>query len=192
MRRAAEQAGNPAHLVQSAEGERDEAPNALHRGRSRANGTGPQRSTSPSTRSKAPTLEPPRTCRNALTVIAMGPARIDAFTPRRLQWRSERIGPGFRPGVRDASTMSPSETRQRAGLGNGMLDDRTSPSLRPRTPPLNQAMIDELRPTGCAHTPDHRRGRRGRDPLRRARDPRGIDMYMGESGAPEGVLAAAR
>ncbi len=123
---------------------------------------------------------------NALTVIAMGPRGSMLHAPD-VYMEKLAVGPGYRPDV--VTLDMPPGDRVRAlaaAKGCGTSDITVCVLERPR----HQAMIDELRATGCAIrliTDGDVAG------VIHCAEPgvTGIDMYMGQGGAPEGVLAAA-
>jgi fructose-1,6-bisphosphatase II / sedoheptulose-1,7-bisphosphatase len=97
------------------------------------------------------------------------------------------IGPGFRAGVVTLD-MSPSERVSALASAKGCSTTDITVCVLER--PRHQEMIDELRTTGCAIrliTDGDVAG------VIHCAEPEitGIDMYMGQGGAPEGVLAAA-
>ena len=123
---------------------------------------------------------------NALTVIAMGPRGSMLHAPD-VYMEKLAIGPGFRAGVVTLD-MSPSERVSALAAAKGCSTTDITVCVLER--PRHQAMIDELRSTGCAIrliTDGDVAG------VIHCAEPEvtGIDMYMGQGGAPEGVLAAA-
>lgn len=123
---------------------------------------------------------------NALTVIAMGPKGSLLHAPD-VYMDKLAIGPGFRPGV-VTMDMSPAERVSALAAARGCSTRNITVCVLER--PRHDDMIAELRSTGAAirlitdgdvagvmHTAEPART--------------GIDMYMGQGGAPEGVLAAA-
>lgn len=123
---------------------------------------------------------------NALTVIAMGPRGSMLHAPD-VYMEKLAIGPGFRAGVVTLA-MSPSERVSALAAAKGCSTTDITVCVLER--PRHQAMIDELRSTGCAIrliTDGDVAG------VIHCAEPEvtGIDMYMGQGGAPEGVLAAA-
>ncbi|SIT76620.1 class II fructose-bisphosphatase [Pontibaca methylaminivorans] len=123
---------------------------------------------------------------NALTVIAMGPRGSMLHAPD-VYMEKLAIGPGFAPGVVSLD-MAPAERVEALARARGCETRDITVCILER--PRHAAMIAEVRRTGAAIRliPDgdvagviH-----CADP-----DATGIDMYMGQGGAPEGVLAAA-
>ncbi|WP_333685231.1 class II fructose-bisphosphatase [Pontibaca methylaminivorans] len=123
---------------------------------------------------------------NALTVIAMGPRGSMLHAPD-VYMEKLAIGPGFAPGVVSLD-MAPAERVEALARARGCAARDITVCILER--PRHAAMIAEVRRTGAAirRIPDgdvagviH-----CADP-----DATGIDMYMGQGGAPEGVLAAA-
>ena len=123
---------------------------------------------------------------NALAVIAMGPRGSMLHAPD-VYMDKLAIGPGYASDVVTLD-MSPRERVSALAKAKGCAPDQITVCVLER--PRHDAMIAELRETGCAirlitdgdvagviHTAEA--------------DKTGIDMYMGEGGAPEGVLAAA-
>jgi fructose-1,6-bisphosphatase II / sedoheptulose-1,7-bisphosphatase len=165
------------------EGERDEAP-MLYIGEEVGMGTGPEVDIAldPLEGTTLTAKDMP----NALTVIAMGPRGSMLHAPD-VYMEKLAIGPGFRPGLVTLD-MSPSERVSRLASAKGCSTTDITVCVLER--PRHQAMIDELRTTGCAIrliTDGDVAG------VIHCAEPEitGIDMYMGEGGAPEGVLAAA-
>jgi len=165
------------------EGERDEAP-MLYIGEEVGDGTGPEVDIAldPLEGTTLTAKDMP----NALTVIAMGPRGSMLHAPD-VYMEKLAIGPGFRPGVVTLD-MSPSERVSALASAKGCSTTDITVCVLER--PRHQAMIDELRTTGCAIrliTDGDVAG------VIHCAEPEitGIDMYMGEGGAPEGVLAAA-
>ena len=123
---------------------------------------------------------------NALAVIAMGPRGSMLHAPD-VYMDKLAIGPGFAPGTVSLA-MSPAERVVALAAAKGVAPRDITVCVLER--PRHQALIAEVRGTGaairlitdgdvagvihCAETATT-----------------GIDMYMGEGGAPEGVLAAA-
>ena len=170
-------------VVVIGEGERDEAP-MLYIGEEVGSGQGPEVDIAldPLEGTTLTAKDMP----NALTVIAMGPRGSMLHAPD-VYMEKLAIGPGFRAGVVTLD-MSPSERVSALAAAKGCSTTDITVCVLER--PRHQAMIDELRSTGCAirlitdgdvagviHCADAQ--------------VTGIDMYMGQGGAPEGVLAAA-
>ncbi len=165
------------------EGERDEAP-MLYIGEEVGEGKGPEVDIAldPLEGTTLTAKDMP----NALTVIAMGPRGSMLHAPD-VYMEKLAIGPGFRPGVVTLD-MSPSERVSHLASAKGCSTTDITVCVLER--PRHQAMIDELRTTGCAirliTDGDVAGVIHCAEP-----DITGIDMYMGQGGAPEGVLAAA-
>jgi fructose-1,6-bisphosphatase II / sedoheptulose-1,7-bisphosphatase len=172
-----------AGVVVIGEGERDEAP-MLFIGEEVGSGNGPgvDIALDPLEGTTLTAKDMP----NALTVIAMGPRGSMLHAPD-VYMDKLAIGPGF---ARDVVTldMSPTERVEALAKAKGCTPAQISVCVLER--PRHDKMIAELRGTGCAirmitdgdvagviHTAEAAKT--------------GIDMYMGECGAPEGVLAAA-
>lgn len=165
------------------EGERDEAP-MLFIGEEVGTGDGPAVDIA------LDPLEGTTLCAkdmpNALAVIAMGPRGSMLHAPD-VYMDKLAIGPGYSTGVVTID-MSPSErvTALAAAKGCSPRDITVCVLDRPR----HADMIAELRATGAAirliTDGDVAAVMHAAEPART-----GIDMYMGQGGAPEGVLAAA-
>lgn len=165
------------------EGERDEAP-MLYIGEEVGMGTGPEVDIAldPLEGTTLTAKDMP----NALTVIAMGPRGSMLHAPD-VYMEKLAIGPGYRPGVVTLD-MTPSERVSALAAAQGCSTTDITVCVLER--PRHEAMIEELRTTGCAIrliTDGDVAG------VIHCAEPQvtGIDMYMGEGGAPEGVLAAA-
>jgi fructose-1,6-bisphosphatase II / sedoheptulose-1,7-bisphosphatase len=165
------------------EGERDEAP-MLYIGEEVGEGKGPEVDIAldPLEGTTLTAKDMP----NALTVIAMGPRGSMLHAPD-VYMEKLAIGPGFRAGVVTLD-MSPSERVSALASAKGCSTTDITVCVLER--PRHQEMIDELRTTGCAIrliTDGDVAG------VIHCAEPEitGIDMYMGQGGAPEGVLAAA-
>ncbi len=165
------------------EGERDEAP-MLYIGEEVGTGRGPEVDIA---------LDPlegttltAKAMPNALTVVALAPRGSLLHAPD-VYMDKLAIGPGFPPGIVDLD-MPPDERVRVFAEAKGVEPEAVSVCILER--PRHQEMIDAVRGTGAAirlitdgdvagvmhcAEPDHT----------------GIDMYMGQGGAPEGVLAAA-
>ncbi|MDA0923974.1 MAG: class II fructose-bisphosphatase [Proteobacteria bacterium] len=170
-------------VVVIGEGERDEAP-MLYIGEEVGSGQGPEVDIAldPLEGTTLTAKDMP----NALTVIAMGPRGSMLHAPD-VYMEKLAIGPGFRAGVVTLA-MSPSERVSALAAAKGCSTTDITVCVLER--PRHQAMIDELRSTGCAIrliTDGDVAG------VIHCAEPEvtGIDMYMGQGGAPEGVLAAA-
>ena len=170
-------------VVVIGEGERDEAP-MLYIGEEVGSGQGPEVDIAldPLEGTTLTAKDMP----NALTVIAMGPRGSMLHAPD-VYMEKLAIGPGFRAGVVTLD-MSPSERVSALAAAKGCSTTDITVCVLERS--RHQAMIDELRSTGCAIrliTDGDVAG------VIHCAEPEvtGIDMYMGQGGAPEGVLAAA-
>ena len=170
-------------VVVIGEGERDEAP-MLYIGEEVGSGQGPEVDIAldPLEGTTLTAKDMP----NALTVIAMGPRGSMLHAPD-VYMEKLAIGPGFRAGVVTLD-MSPSERVSALAAAKGCSTTDITVCVLER--PRHQAMIDELRSTGCAIrliTDGDVAG------VIHCAEPEvtGIDMYMCQGGAPEGVLAAA-
>ena len=165
------------------EGERDEAP-MLYIGEEVGDGTGPEVDIAldPLEGTTLTAKDMP----NALTVIAMGPRGSMLHAPD-VYMEKLAIGPGYRTGVVTLD-MTPSERVSALASAQGCSTTDITVCVLER--PRHEAMIEELRTTGCAirliTDGDVAGVIHCAEPL-----VTGIDMYMGSGGAPEGVLAAA-
>jgi fructose-1,6-bisphosphatase II / sedoheptulose-1,7-bisphosphatase len=123
---------------------------------------------------------------NALTVIAMGPRGSMLHAPDTYMQKLA-IGPGYPENVVSLE-MSPKERVEALAAAKGCAARDITVCILER--PRHQAMIEEVRSTGAAIrliTDGDVAG------VMHCAEPEktNIDMYMGEGGAPEGVLAAA-
>jgi fructose-1,6-bisphosphatase II / sedoheptulose-1,7-bisphosphatase len=172
-----------AGVVVIGEGERDEAP-MLYIGEEVGTGKGPavDIALDPLEGTTLTAKDMP----NALAVIAMGPRGSMLHAPD-VYMEKLAIGPGFAPGVVTLK-MSPAERVHALAKAKGCGPDNITVCILER--PRHADMIAEVRETGAA--------------IRLITDGdvagvihcaeaaiTGIDMYMGQGGAPEGVLAAA-
>ncbi|MBW7920933.1 MAG: class II fructose-bisphosphatase [Rubellimicrobium sp.] len=165
------------------EGERDEAP-MLYIGEEVGSGDGPAVDIA------LDPLEGTTLCAkdmpNSLAVIAMGPKGSLLHAPDTYMDKLA-VGPGYRQGV-VTMDMSPAERVSALAAAKGCSTRDITVCVLER--PRHDEMIAEIRATGAAirlitdgdvagvmHTAEPGRT--------------GIDMYMGQGGAPEGVLAAA-
>lgn len=170
-------------VVVIGEGERDEAP-MLYIGEEVGTGNGPgvDIALDPLEGTTLTAKDMP----NALAVIAMGPRGSMLHAPD-VYMDKLAIGPGYAP---DTVTLDMSPAERVAALAKARgckMDDITVCVLeRPR----HQGMIAEIRSTGAAIRLITDGDVAGVMHCAEA-DVTGIDMYMGEGGAPEGVLAAA-
>lgn len=165
------------------EGERDEAP-MLYIGEEVGTGSGPEVDIAldPLEGTTLTAKDMP----NALTVIAMGPRGSMLHAPDTYMDKLA-IGPGFAKDVVSLD-MSPAERVAALAEARGCATSDITVCVLER--PRHEPMIAEIRSTGAAirlitdgdvagviHTAEA--------------ELTGIDMYMGQGGAPEGVLAAA-
>ncbi|MCD9148623.1 class II fructose-bisphosphatase [Pseudophaeobacter flagellatus] len=170
-------------VVVIGEGERDEAP-MLYIGEEVGSGTGPgvDIALDPLEGTTLTAKDMP----NALTVIAMGPRGSMLHAPDTYMDKLA-IGPGYPEGVVSLD-MSPRERVEALAAAKGCAPADITVCILER--PRHEAMIAEVRETGAAirlitdgdvagvmHCAES--------------ETTGIDMYMGQGGAPEGVLAAA-
>ncbi|MCV2876397.1 class II fructose-bisphosphatase [Rhodobacteraceae bacterium XHP0102] len=170
-------------VVVIGEGERDEAP-MLYIGEEVGTGTGPavDIALDPLEGTTLTAKDMP----NALTVIAMGPRGSMLHAPDTYMDKLA-IGPGYPEGILDLD-MTPAERVLTLAKARGCSPSDITVCVLER--PRHEAMIAEIRGTGAAirlitdgdvagviHTAEA--------------NLTGIDMYMGQGGAPEGVLAAA-
>ncbi|WP_122074237.1 class II fructose-bisphosphatase [Pseudophaeobacter sp. EL27] len=170
-------------VVVIGEGERDEAP-MLFIGEEVGTGTGPgvDIALDPLEGTTLTAKDMP----NALTVIAMGPRGSMLHAPDTYMDKLA-IGPGYPEGVVSLD-MSPRERVEALAAAKGCAPSDITVCILER--PRHEAMIAEVRETGAAirlitdgdvagvmHCAES--------------ETTGIDMYMGQGGAPEGVLAAA-
>lgn len=171
-----------AGVVVIGEGERDEAP-MLFIGEEVGTGNGPgvDIALDPLEGTTLTAKDMP----NALTVIAMGPRGSMLHAPD-VYMDKLAIGPGFEEGVVTLD-MSPAERVQALAKAKGCSTQDITVCVLER--PRHDAIIDDIRSTGASIrliTDGDVAG------VMHCADPStGIDMYMGEGGAPEGVLAAA-
>ena len=165
------------------EGERDEAP-MLYIGEEVGTGSGPEVDIAldPLEGTTLTAKDMP----NALTVIAMGPRGSMLHAPDTYMDKLA-IGPGF---AKDVVSLDMSPTERVAALAEARGCAASDITVCVLERPRHEAMIAEIRSTGAAirlitdgdvagviHTAEA--------------ELTGIDMYMGQGGAPEGVLAAA-
>ncbi|MGI9391701.1 MAG: class II fructose-bisphosphatase [Boseongicola sp.] len=169
-------------VVVIGEGERDEAP-MLYIGEEVGTGTGPDVDIAldPLEGTTLTAKDMP----NALAVIAMGPRGTMLHAPD-VYMDKLAVGPGFRPGV-VTMDMSPAERVSTLAAAKGCSTEDITVCVLER--PRHEEIIAELRTTGAAIrliTDGDVAG-----VIHCAEPMTGIDMYMGQGGAPEGVLAAA-
>lgn len=172
-----------AGVVVIGEGERDEAP-MLYIGEGVGTGKGPgvDIALDPLEGTTLTAKDMP----NALTVIAMGPRGSMLHAPDTYMQKLA-IGPGYPENVVSLE-MSPKERVEALAAAKGCTPRDITVCILER--PRHQAMIEEVRSTGAAIrliTDGDVAG------VMHCAEPHktNIDMYMGEGGAPEGVLAAA-
>ena len=163
-------------VVVIGEGERDEAP-MLYIGEEVGSGQGPEVDIAldPLEGTTLTAKDMP----NALTVIAMGPRGSMLHAPD-VYMEKLAIGPGFRAGVVTLD-MSPSERVSALAAAKGCSTTDITVCVLER--PRHQAMIDELRSTGCAIKLITDGDVAGVIHCAEAQVT-GIDMYMGQGGAP--------
>ena len=171
-----------AGVVVIGEGERDEAP-MLFIGEEVGTGKGPgvDIALDPLEGTTLTAKDMP----NALTVIAMGPRGSMLHAPD-VNKDKLAIGPGIEKDVVTLD-MSPGERVTALAKARGCAASDITVCILER--PRHEAMIAEVRATGAAIrliTDGDVAG-----VMHCAEPGTGIDMYMGEGGAPEGVLAAA-
>lgn len=169
-------------VVVIGEGERDEAP-MLYIGESVGTGEGPEVDIAldPLEGTTLTAKDMP----NALAVIAMGPRGSMLHAPDTYMDKLA-VGPGFRQGV-VTMDMSPAERVSALAAAKGCSTEDITVCVLER--PRHEDMIAEIRTTGAAIrliTDGDVAG-----VIHCAEPTTGIDMYMGQGGAPEGVLAAA-
>ena len=172
-----------AGVVVIGEGERDEAP-MLYIGEEVGTGNGPgvDIALDPLEGTTLTAKDMP----NALTVIAMGPRGSMLHAPDTYMDKLA-IGPGYDEGVVSLD-MSPAERVQALAAAKGCDAADITVCILER--PRHEAMIAEVRSTGAAIRLITDGDVAGVMHCAEA-DVTGIDMYMGQGGAPEGVLAAA-
>ena len=170
-------------VVVIGEGERDEAP-MLYIGEEVGSGTGPgvDIALDPLEGTTLTAKDMP----NALAVIAMGPRGSMLHAPDTYMDKLA-IGPGYDEGVVTLD-MTPTERVSALAAAKGCKASDITVCILER--PRHQEMIEEVRATGAAIrliTDGDVAG------VMHCAEPEvtGIDMYMGQGGAPEGVLAAS-
>ncbi|MEO0820656.1 MAG: class II fructose-bisphosphatase [Pseudomonadota bacterium] len=164
------------------EGERDEAP-MLYIGEEVGTGSGPEVDIA---------LDPlegttltAKAMPNALTVIALGPRGSMLHAPD-VYMEKLAIGPGLPPDVVNLE-MNAAERVQAYAAAKGVPTEAVGVCILER--PRHRELIDGVRSTGASVrliTDGDVAG-----VIHCAEPSTGIDMYMGQGGAPEGVLAAA-
>jgi len=172
-----------AGVVVIGEGERDEAP-MLYIGEEVGTGNGPgvDIALDPLEGTTLTAKDMP----NALAVIAMGPRGSMLHAPD-VYMDKLAIGPGFEQGLVTLD-MSPTERVTTLAKAKGCAPKDITVCVLER--PRHEAMIKELRATGCSIRLITDGDVAGVIHCAEAQKT-GIDMYMGSGGAPEGVLAAA-
>ncbi len=172
-----------AGVVVIGEGERDEAP-MLYIGEEVGTGNGPgvDIALDPLEGTTLTAKDMP----NALTVIAMGPRGSMLHAPD-VYMDKLAIGPGYADGVVSLE-MSPRERVEALAKAKGCGPDNITVCILER--PRHEEVIAEVRSTGAAIRLITDGDVAGVMHCAEAATT-GIDMYMGEGGAPEGVLAAA-
>lgn len=171
-----------AGVVVIGEGERDEAP-MLFIGEEVGTGNGPgvDIALDPLEGTTLTAKDMP----NALTVIAMGPRGSMLHAPD-VYMEKLAVGPGYATDVVTLD-MSPSERVEALAKAKGCAPSDITVCILER--PRHETMIAAVRRTSAAIrliTDGDVAG-----VMHCAEPATGIDMYMGEGGAPEGVLAAA-
>ena len=169
-------------VVVIGEGERDEAP-MLFIGEEVGTGSGPEVDIAldPLEGTTLTAKDMP----NALAVIAMGPRGTMLHAPD-VYMDKLAVGPGYRPGV-VTMDMSPAERVSTLAAAKGCSTEDITVCVLER--PRHEDIIAEIRTTGAAIrliTDGDVAG-----VIHCSEPSTGIDMYMGQGGAPEGVLAAA-
>ena len=172
-----------AGVVVIGEGERDEAP-MLYIGEEVGTGNGPgvDIALDPLEGTTLTAKDMP----NALAVIAMGPRGSMLHAPDTYMDKLA-IGPGYEDEVVSLD-MSPAERVHALAAAKGCDAKNITVCILER--PRHQDMIAEVRSTGAAIRLITDGDVAGVMHCAEA-DVTGIDMYMGQGGAPEGVLAAA-
>ena len=170
-------------VVVIGEGERDEAP-MLYIGEKVGTGHGPavDIALDPLEGTTLTAKDMP----NALAVIAMGPRGSMLHAPD-VYMDKLAVGPGYKPGVVKLD-MSPAERVMALAKAKHCGADNITVCILER--PRHEAMIAEVRATGAAIRLITDGDVAGVIHCAEA-EITGIDMYMGQGGAPEGVLAAA-
>lgn len=170
-------------VVVIGEGERDEAP-MLYIGEEVGSGNGPavDIALDPLEGTTLTAKDMP----NALTVIAMGPRGSMLHAPD-VYMEKLAIGPGF-PVDTVTMDMTPTERVEALAKAKGCAPADITCCVLER--PRHEALVKELRATGCAIRLITDGDVAGVIHCAEA-EKTGIDMYMGSGGAPEGVLAAS-
>ncbi len=172
-----------AGVVVIGEGERDEAP-MLYIGEEVGTGNGPgvDIALDPLEGTTLTAKDMP----NALTVIAMGPRGSMLHAPD-VYMDKLAVGPGY-PEKVVSLDMSPRERVEALAKAKGCEPSDITVCILER--PRHEAMIAEVRETGASIRLITDGDVAGVMHCAEAEET-GIDMYMGQGGAPEGVLAAA-
>ncbi|MGR3637531.1 MAG: class II fructose-bisphosphatase [Shimia sp.] len=172
-----------AGVVVIGEGERDEAP-MLFIGEEVGTGNGPgvDIALDPLEGTTLTAKDMP----NALTVIAMGPRGSMLHAPDTYMDKLA-VGPGYPKDVVSLE-MSPRERVEALAAAKGCATSDITLCILER--PRHEAMIAEVRATGASIRLITDGDVAGVMHCAEAEET-GIDMYMGQGGAPEGVLAAA-
>ena len=172
-----------AGVVVIGEGERDEAP-MLYIGEEVGTGEGPgvDIALDPLEGTTLTAKDMP----NALTVIAMGPRGSMLHAPD-VYMEKLAIGPGY---AKDVVTldMTPTQRVEALAKAKGCGPEGITVCVLER--PRHEALVTEIRATGAAIRLITDGDVAGVMHCAEA-EITGIDMYMGEGGAPEGVLAAS-
>lgn len=172
-----------AGVVVIGEGERDEAP-MLYIGEEVGTGEGPgvDIALDPLEGTTLTAKDMP----NALTVIAMGPRGSMLHAPD-VYMEKLAIGPGYPEGIVTLD-MTPTERVEALAKAKGCGPEGITVCVLER--PRHEALVTEIRATGAAIRLITDGDVAGVMHCAEA-ETTGIDMYMGEGGAPEGVLAAS-
>ena len=122
---------------------------------------------------------------NALAVLAIAPRGGLLHAPDTYMDKIA-IGPGFEPGLVDLD-RSPSDNVKALAAAKGMAPEQITVCVMDR--PRHAEILDDLRTLGCRVALITDGDVAG---VINTTDPAtGIDIYIGQGGAPEGVLAAA-
>ena len=172
-----------AGVVVIGEGERDEAP-MLYIGEEVGTGEGPgvDIALDPLEGTTLTAKDMP----NALTVIAMGPRGSMLHAPD-VYMEKLAIGPGYPEGIVTLD-MTPTQRVEALAKAKGCGPEGITVCVLER--PRHEALVTEIRATGAAIRLITDGDVAGVMHCAEA-ETTGIDMYMGEGGAPEGVLAAS-
>ena len=172
-----------AGVVVIGEGERDEAP-MLYIGEEVGTGEGPgvDIALDPLEGTTLTAKDMP----NALTVIAMGPRGSMLHAPD-VYMEKLAIGPGYPEGIVTLD-MTPTQRVEALAKAKGCGPEGITVCVLER--PRHEALVTEIRATGASIRLITDGDVAGVMHCAEA-ETTGIDMYMGEGGAPEGVLAAS-